>query len=100
MFDGVEPAAAGLGICLQTWLFWLTELSVFKPAEAGSQRVFWWPLSTSSSWWQMGSRLKPTDPHLVPNPLAWADLSLLFWAEYISWLLIEQSHGLPVSHDP
>ena len=39
----------------------LAEAKTIKPAEAGSF-LFAGLLSTSSSWWQMGSRLKPTDP--------------------------------------
>ena len=46
-----------------------------KPAEAGYS-IPLCPLTTSKSWRQMGSRLKPTDPNLnsVPNqqqPFQW-----------------------------
>ena len=38
----------------------LAEAKAIKPAEAGLFQ-FGGALSTNSSWWQMGSRLKPTD---------------------------------------
>ena len=47
----------------------LAEAEVGKPAEAGSF-PFGGLLSTSSSWWQMGSRPKPTDHGAGGQPRA------------------------------